>query len=162
MSGALRVRCPESDDACRRRARDTLQLFINALAARYDGYGIANPADPNVPNTLPVLLSRVAPFTWRSDTGATGSSTLLLVDLAPLIADTPSYAYAVVETGDGTTQRFVVSHATAQQLFDTLYEPVPQVELPDWSLPDKPAIDQTYLWNNAVYDNLFVFITPAP
>ena len=162
MSGALRLRCPDGDEDCRARARDTLQLFINALAARYDGYGIANPADPDVPNTLPVLLSRSTPFAWRSDTGATGTSSRLLVDLAPLIADTPSYAYAVVETGDGTTQRFVVSHATARQLFDTLFEPVPQVDLPEWSLPDKPEVGQVYLWNNAFYDNLFVRLSPAP
>jgi hypothetical protein len=162
MSGALQLLCPETDDACRQRVRDDLQLFINALGARYDGYGVANPAQPDVPNTLPVVLSRDVAFNWRSDTGATGTTDVLLVDLAPLIADTPSYAYAVVETGDGTTQRFVVPHGTADQLFKKLYAPVPQVDLPDWTLPDKADIAQTYFWNNAFYDNLFLFITPTP
>jgi hypothetical protein len=162
MSGALQLVCPASDEACRARVRDDLQLFINALGARYDGYGVSNPGQPDVPNTLPVVLSRDVAFNWRSDTGATGTSDVLLVDLAPLIADAPSYAYAVVETGDGTTQRFVVPHGTADQLFKKLYAPVPQVTLPEWDLPDKADIGQVYLWNNAFYDNLFLFITPTP
>ena len=163
MGGALRLRCPENDRSCRAEAADTLQLFINALAGRYDGYGVANPANPDVPNTLPVVLRRDTPFNWRSDTGASGTSKLLLVDLAPLVADTPSWAYAVVETGDGTTQRFVVAHAIARQVFETLYEPTPQVELPDWTLPDKPDISQVYVWNNAFYDDLFAQVaSPAP
>lgn len=162
MSGALQLLCPASDQACRQRVRDDLQLFINALGARYDGYGVSNPSQPDVPNTLPVVLSRDVPFGWRSDMGATGTSDVLLVDLAPLIADTPSYAYAVVETGDGTTQRFVVPHGTADQLFRKLYAPVPQVQLPDWTLPDRPDVGQIYLWDNAFYDNLFLLITPTP
>ena len=162
MGGALQIACPEGDRSCRGLAADQLQLFINALAGRYDGYGIANPANPNVPKTLPVVLRRDTPFTWRSDTGATGLSRLLLVDLAPLVADSPSWAYAVVETGDGTTQRFVVAHATARQLFDTLYEPAPQVELPGWTLPDKPDISQVYVWNNAFYDNIIAQAPSAP
>ena len=162
FNGALRLRCPTGEKTCRNEARDTLTLLINSLTVRYDGYGITNPRRTNVANTLPVRLTREAPFTWRADGGLTGTSDIIVVDLAPLIADSPSYAYAVVDIGDGTSTRFVVPRDTAQQLFDTLYEPAPQVALPTFVLPERPEIGLDYVWNNSNYSNLFLLFTPAP
>ena len=137
-------------------------LFINGLTVRYDGYGIANPRNTSVPNTLPVSLKRDVPFTWQADAGVTGTSDILVVDLAPLVASPPSYAYAVVDLGNGTSTRFVVPHGPAQQLFDTLFEPAPQVDLPTWDLPTRPARGFDYVWNNADYTHLFLSFTPTP
>jgi hypothetical protein len=162
FDGALRLRCPADDKSCRNNARDTLMLFINGLTVRYDGYGIANPRNTDVPNTLPVRLTRSTPFTWLADGGITGTSDIIVVDLAPLVADPPSYAYAVVDIGDGTSTRFVVPRATAQQLFDTLYEPAPQVVLPTVDLPERPEVGIDYVWNDADYSHLFLLFSPTP
>jgi hypothetical protein len=162
FGGALRLRCAPNDQTCRDNARDTAALFISGMTVRYDGYGIANPRNTNVPNTLPVRLTRDQPFTWQADAGMTGTSDIMVVDLAPLLAQPAAYAYAVVDRGDGVAARFVLPRDTAQQLFDTLYEPAPDVALPTFALPIRPDIGVEWVWNNADYSHLFTKFSPAP
>jgi hypothetical protein len=162
FNGALRLRCPADDDPCRQRAAQTTELLLHLFGADYQGYGVVDPSDPDVPNTLPVVLSRDMAFSWDAATGDTGQTTVLVVDLAPLMADPASFAYGVVDSTDGTTFRFVVPNDTAKLLFDTLYEPAPEVTLPPIVGPVLPDPSQVYFWNNADYSHLFIRATPTP
>jgi hypothetical protein len=122
MSGALQL--PARDGRCCARVRDDLQLFINALA-RYDGYGVPTPPSRTCRTRCRSPVRRGVQLA----VGHRGDRQPTLPSIRPLIADTLSYAYAVVERRR-TTQRFVVPTARPTSC-SSAYAPVPQVDLPD-------------------------------
>ncbi len=104
--GALSTNCPPdpADSDCLRRTRDTVRALILTLGGPFGGRGIVNPDDVAVPNTLPLAMERDVPFDWLAQEGATKDLTSKVVlDLAPLMAIEPGFAYAVVESGPGAT-----------------------------------------------------------
>lgn len=125
--GALQVKCPPepADSPCLREALDTVRALTTSLGAPFGGRGIVSPENPIVPNALPVVMSRDVPFAWLAQDGATTDQTgRIVIDLAPLIATTPGFAYAVVDSAAGP-RRFVLPDELARQLLETLYIPNP-------------------------------------
>jgi hypothetical protein len=95
----------------------------------YSGAGIPSTRSLGVANTLPVILTAPRVFAWKQlgNTGETGVTQTAVIDLGPLLANQVSYVYAIVDTADGQTRRFVVDSAFAKQLFDLLYQLPPEM-----------------------------------
>jgi hypothetical protein len=172
LAGALQQKCGPANGQCWIDAADTATQFINTLSATYVGPGIVNPQNPypSFTITLPVELSSTTPFTWQSATGTSGPSSLVVVDLAPLLADQASYAYAVVMPQDNVIPlRFVVPLELAKQLYNILYQPkepeVVPTPPPSWMLPDTPdlQVSPVYTYKLSTYSFTWLSqLTPTP
>lgn len=159
--GALSTKCPpEPGDAeCLRKARDTIRALVLSLGGPFAGRGIVTPSDVAVANTLPLVMTRDVPFDWLAQEGAVKDQTArVAIDLAPLIAMSPGFAYAVVDSAAGP-RRFVLPDELARQLLETLYEinpqmvdPIPTRSFPPIFTPFDPGVLQ---WQ-------FQFASPAP
>jgi hypothetical protein len=161
--GALTPICPPEpeDSPCLRQALDTTQALATSLGGPFGGRGITNPNNTAVEDTLPVVMTRDVPFTWLAQDGtATDETDRLVVDLAPLIAAEPGFAYAVVNTKSGLPRRFVLPDPLARQLLEILYEPNPIMVDP---LPDRtlPPIFRTFDPGFLILPPL-IFATPTP
>lgn len=160
-SGALSTKCPPepADSECLRRARDAIQALVLSLGGPFAGRGIVNPNDVAIQNTLPIVMQRDVPFVWLAEAGAsTDQTSKVAIDLAPLIATTPGFAYAVVDSVQGP-RRFVLPDELARQLLETLYVLNPQMvdqpplrSFPPFFTPFDPGELQ---FN-------FQFVSPAP
>jgi hypothetical protein len=137
---ALRPICPPEpeDSPCLQQALDTIQALATSLEGPFGGRGITNPNNTAVEDTLPIVMTRDVPFRWVAQAGtATDETDRIVVDLAPLIADSPGFAYAVVGTASGLPRRFVLPDPLARQLLETLYDPNPIIvdPMPNRTIP---------------------------
>jgi hypothetical protein len=149
--GALSANCPPepADSDCLRRARQTVEVLVTSLGGPFGGRGIVTPADTAVANTLPIVMSRNVPFDWIAQEGATTDKTARVVlDLAPLLAIEPGFAYAVVESSQGP-RRFVLPDPLARQLLEELYTVNP-------AMVDPPGPTRTIPPKGEIYDNGFL------
>ncbi len=159
--GALSAKCPPepADSDCLRRARDTVRALILSLGGPFGGRGIVTPEDVAVENTLPLVMSRDVPFDWLAENGALKDSTSkVALDLAPLIATTPGFAYAVVDSASGP-RRFVMPDELARQLLETLYTLNPQMIDP---VPVRSFPPFETAFDHGILDYNFQFASPAP
>lgn len=159
--GALSTNCPPdpADSDCLRNARDTVRALVLTLGGPFGGRGIVTPDNVAVPNTLPLAMSRDVPFDWLAQEGAAKDQTSkVVIDLAPLIAVEPGFAYAVVDSASGP-RRFVLPDQLARQLLETLYTINPQMIDP---IPERsfPPLDLVYDPGELVFR--FEFSSPAP
>ncbi len=159
--GALSTKCPPepADSDCLRKARDTVRALILSLGGPFGGRGIVTPDDVAIANTLPLVMSRDVPFDWLAQDGTVKDQTSkVAIDLAPLIATTPGFAYAVVDSAAGP-RRFVLPDELARQLLETLYDLNPQMidPIPVRSFP--PFVTP---FDNGVLQFNFQFVSPAP
>ena len=159
--GALSTKCPPqpADSECLRQARDTVRALITSLGGPFGGRGITTPDDVAIANTLPIVMSRDVPFAWLAQDGSvTDQTSKVAIDLAPLIAMTPGFAYAVVDSAAGP-RRFVLPDELARQLLETLYDLNPQMidPIPVRSFP--PFVTP---FDNGVLQFRFEFASPAP
>jgi hypothetical protein len=137
----LSVRCLATDQACRDRAESAIEVIVgDLLLGPYDGGGLFS-ADDLAPETLPVVGTWQGPFRYKAVGGSLqGTTSKVAIDLAPLLAPTPGFAYAVVEdSSDGQTHRYVIPGAVALALKDLLYEVPPEME-PDATPPPDPCL----------------------
>jgi hypothetical protein len=132
--GALEVKCPPDppDSNCLQNALDNVRALTTSMQGPFGGVGIVNPQNINVPQTLPIVMSRDVPFPFIAQDGAvTDQTDRIVIDLAPLLATPPSFAYAVVDSSAGP-RRFVLPDPLARQLLNILYDPNPgMVENPE-------------------------------
>lgn len=159
--GALNVICPRepADSTCLRRARDTVQALVTSLGGVFGGPGIVNPNDVAIAETLPIVMSRDVPFDWLAQEGAaTDKTSLVVIDLAPLLAIEPGFAYAVVDSSSGP-RRFVLPDGLARQLLDTLYELNPAMVDPG---PTRSLPPTSVRWDQPLLDYRFEFASPTP
>lgn len=159
--GALATKCPPepADSDCLRQARETVRALVLSLGGPFGGRGIVSPDNVSVENTLPIVMSRDAPFDWLAQGGTvTDKTSRVVIDLAPLIAVTPDFAYAVVDSSFGP-RRFVLPDELARQLLEILYVPNPIMVDP---LPTRtiPPFIKTY--DPGFLDFPFLFASPAP
>lgn len=159
--GALQVKCePEpTDSECLDDALNTVRALATTLGGPYGGRGIVNPDDVDQPQTLPVIMSRNVPFPFVAQDGAlTDQTDTIVIDLAPLLATEPAFAYAVVDASTGP-RRFVLPDQLARQLLEVLYDPNPAMVDP---MPTRtiPPFFVNYDPGDLVFD--FEFSTPAP
>jgi hypothetical protein len=160
LGGALTLRCPPQpeDSACRQTALDTVRVLITSLGAPFDGRGIVSVQNINAENAVPVVLARDIPFPWLAQGGATTDQTpRAVIDLAPLLATPPGFAYAVVDSSVGP-RRFVLPDALARQLLETIYEPNPGMVDPA-PVRTLPPFFTTVFQNDITWNFL---ATPAP
>jgi hypothetical protein len=125
--GALSVNCePEpTDSECFQNALDNVRALTTSMQGPFGGGGIVNPLNTDVPQTLPVVMSRDVAFPFIAQDGAVQDQTeRIVIDLAPLLATPPSFAYAVVDSSAGP-RRFVLPDPLARQLLAILYVPNP-------------------------------------
>jgi hypothetical protein len=158
----LSVRCLATDQACRDRAESAIEVIVgDLLLGPYDGGGLFS-ADDLAPETLPVVGTWQGPFRYKAVGGSLqGTTSKVAIDLAPLLAPTPGFAYAVVEdSSDGQTHRYVIPGAVALALKDLLYEVPPEME-PDATPPPDPCLRCEVL-NEGVFTQRFVKVTPSP
>ena len=111
---------------CYETAIATLTTMAGELGAAYGGDGVVN-RDNKVGDvlTVPLIVDREGPFSWTTQDGAaTGDTRYVVVDLAPLIASEPGFAYAVVQrsAGDTPAARFLVNDELAHALLETIYD----------------------------------------
>ena len=161
MGGALSLRCPPqpADAPCLRDALDTVRALATTLGGPYGGRGIVSTANLNAPNTLPIQMFRDVPFAWLAQNGsATDVTDRIVLDLAPLLASPPGFAYAVVDSAAGP-RRFVLPDELARQLLETLYEPNPVMVDP---LPTRtrPPFDVVFDPGELFYP--FLLSSPSP
>jgi hypothetical protein len=159
--GALSVKCPRepADSVCLSRARDTVQSLVTSLGGPFGGRGIVNPNDVAIADTLPIVMSRDVPFDWLAQGGAaTDKTSLVVMDLAPLLAIEPGFAYAVVDSSIGP-RRFVLPDELARQLLETLYEMNPAMVDPGPTRSLPPITDR---WDQPLLDYRFEFASPTP
>jgi hypothetical protein len=159
--GALSTKCPPQppDSDCLRKARDTVRALLTSLGGPFGGRGITTPDDVAVQNTLPIVMTRDVPFAWLAQAGAvTDQTSKVAIDLAPLIAMTPGFAYAVVDSAAGP-RRFVLPDELARQLLDTLYQLNPQMVDPP-PLRSIPPIFTPFDPGTLQFN--FQFASPAP
>jgi hypothetical protein len=159
--GALSVLCPRepADSVCLGRARDTVQSLVTSLGGTFGGPGIVNPNDVAIAETLPIVMSRDVPFVWRAQDGAaTDATSLVAIDLAPLLAIEPGFAYAVVESSIGP-RRYVLPDGLARQLLETLYTLNPAMVDPG---PTRSLPPTSEKWNQPKLDYPFEFTSPTP
>ena len=159
--GALSVNCPPQpkDSNCLKQALDTVRALTTSLGGPYGGRGIVNPADTAVAQTLPVIMSRDVAFPFVAQDGAvTDQTPTIVIDLAPLLASPPGFAYAVVDSSVGP-RRFVLPDPLARQLLDILYTPNPDMVNP---MPSRsiPPFFVNFDPGDLVFD--FQFSTPTP
>jgi hypothetical protein len=159
--GALSVNCPPepADSNCLREALDTVRVLATSLGGPFGGRGIVSPQNTNVPQTLPVVMSRDVPFPFIAQDGAvTDQTDRIVIDLAPLLATTPAFAYAVVDSSAGP-RRFVLPDQLARQLLETLYTPNPDMVDP---MPTRtiPPFFVNFDPGDLQYD--FEFTRPTP
>jgi hypothetical protein len=132
--GALQVKCePQPTDSdCLKNALDNVRALTTSMKGPFGGAGIVSPQNTNVAQTLPVVMSRDVPFPFIAQDGAlTDQTDRIVIDLAPLLASPPSFAYAVVDSSAGP-RRFVLPDELAKQLLNVLYNPNPvMVASPD-------------------------------
>lgn len=158
----LSVRCLATDQACRDRAESAIEVIVgDLLLGPYDGGGLFS-ADDLAPETLPVVGTWQGPFRYKAVGGSLqGTTSKVAIDLAPLLAPTPGFAYAVVEdSSDGQTHRYVIPGAVALALKDLLYEVPPAME-PDATPPPDPCL-RCQVLNEGVFTQKFVKVTPSP
>ena len=137
--GALAVNCPPQprNSNCLKQALDTVRALTTSLGGPYGGRGIVSPTDTSVAQTLPVIMSRDVAFPFVAQDGAvTDQTPTIVIDLAPLLASPPGFAYAVVDSSVGP-RRFVLPDQLARQLLDILYTPNPDMvnPMPSRSIP---------------------------
>ena len=159
--GALAVKCPPDppDSACLQDALDTVRALTTTLGGPFGGRGITNPDNVAVAQTLPVVMSRDVPFTFVAQDGSLQDQTdKIVIDLAPLLATTPAFAYAVVDSSAGP-RRFVLPDQLARQLLETLYDPNPVMVDP---MPDRTIPPMFVNYDPGVLQFDFEFSTPAP
>jgi hypothetical protein len=159
--GALSTKCPPepADSDCLRRARDTVRALVLSFGGPFGGRGIVTPDDIAVANTLPLVMSRDVPFDWLAADGSVKDTTSkVAIDLAPLIAVTPGFAYAVVDSALGP-RRFVLPDELARQLLETLYDLNPQMIDPG-PMRSLPPIFTPF--DPGVLEFNFQFVSPAP
>ena len=159
--GALAVNCPPKpkDSDCLRQALDTVRALATSLGGPFGGRGIVSPQDTAVAQTLPVILSRDVPFPFVAQDGAvTDQTPEIVIDLAPLLANPPGFAYAVVDSSVGP-RRFVLPDQLARQLLEILYTPNPNMVEP---MPSRsiPPFFVNFDPGDLVFD--FQFSTPTP
>jgi hypothetical protein len=130
LGGALELKCPPEplNSVCRLEALQTVDAIRNQFGAQYDGAGIVSTTNTRpstgIP-TVPITLARDVPFDWLAQGGTvTDQSSRAVIDLAPLVATPPGFAYVVVDSTTGP-RRFVVSDGLARQLLSLLYEENP-------------------------------------
>lgn len=159
--GALTATCPPepADSTCLRRARDTVQALVTSLGGIFGGSGIVNPNDVAIAETLPIVMSRDVPFDWLAQEGtATDKTSLVVIDLAPLLAIEPGFAYAVVDSSIGP-RRFVLPDQLARQLLERLYTINPAMADPGPTRSLPPTSDR---WDQPLLDYRFEFASPTP
>jgi hypothetical protein len=159
--GALSVKCPPEPAGapCLQEALDTVRALTTTLGGLYGGRGIVNPDNTAVAQTLPVIMSRDQPFPFIAQEGSvTDQTDKIVIDLAPLLATTPSFAYAVVDSSAGP-RRFVLPDQLARQLLETLYDPNPAMVDP---MPDRTIPPVFLNYDPGVLQWDFVFSTPPP
>jgi hypothetical protein len=99
------------------------------------------------------------PFVWRAQDGAaTDATSLVAIDLAPLLAIEPGFAYAVVESSIGP-RRYVLPDGLARQLLETLYTLNPAMVDPG---PTRSLPPTSEKWNQPKLDYPFEFTSPTP
>jgi hypothetical protein len=161
-SGALAVKCPPKpkDSQCLKDALDTVRALTTSLAGPFGGRGIVSTENTLVENSLPVVMTRDVPFPWVAGGGSvTDQTPTIVIDLAPLIATPPGFAYAVVDSAAGP-RRFVLPDELARQLLETLYTPNPDM-VPPIELRTPPP--DTLVYDPGVLQfPIFVLNTPAP
>jgi hypothetical protein len=143
LQGGLSLSCLATDQACRDRAENLIELIMrDLLLGPYEGGGLVSVGDI-APGTLPVVGTWPGQFQYKAE-GRTvvGLTRKIAIDLAPLFAQTPEgtpgFAYAVVEDSADGTHRYVIPSATAMQLKNMLYEVPPEME-PDATPPPDPC-----------------------
>jgi hypothetical protein len=126
----------EPGSACYTAVVETIRSMLTNLGGPYGGVGVPSPAVLEVANvmTLPILMERDVVFPWRSQTGVVDQTDAVVIDLAPLIANERSFAYAVVNSSIGP-QRFVLGDDLANQLLATMYTVSPDMTGPVRTLP---------------------------
>jgi hypothetical protein len=160
--GALAVKCPPEppDSQCLKDALDNVRALTTSMQGPFGGGGIVNPQNTSVAKTLPIVMSRDVPFAFIAQDGQLQDQTdRIVIDLAPLLATPPSFAYAVVDSAAGP-RRFVLPDALARQLLNILYDPNPSMvaspepgrTIPPFFTPFNPG--------DLVFQ--FQFSTPAP
>ena len=159
--GALSVNCPPqpTNSNCLKQALDTVRALTTSLGGPYGGRGIVNPDDTAVAQTLPVIMSRNIAFPFIAQDGAvTDQTPTIVIDLAPLLANPPGFAYAVVDSSAGP-RRFVLPDQLARQLLEILYTPNPDMVNP---MPSRsiPPFFVNFDPGDLVFD--FQFSTPSP
>ena len=161
--GALGEKCPPepADSACLQTARDTARALILSLGGPFEGRGIVATTNLSVENTytLPVVIDRDVPFPWLAQGGTTTDETgSAVIDLAPLIAVEPGFAYAVVDSAAGP-RRFVLPDQLARQLLETLYDLNPSMVDPGPMRSFPPFFE---VYDPGILQFNFEFATPAP
>ncbi|HET9346763.1 MAG TPA: hypothetical protein VFO05_13800 [Candidatus Limnocylindrales bacterium] len=159
--GALSVKCPPdpADAPCLREALDTVRALTTTLGGPFGGRGIVNPDNTAVAQTLPVIMSRDVPFPFIAQEGSvTDQTDKIVIDLAPLLATEPAFAYAVVDSSAGP-RRFVLPDQLARQLLETLYDPNPVMVDP---MPTRTIPPVFFNYDPGVLQFDFEFSTPPP
>lgn len=159
--GALSVNCPPDppDSDCLRQALDTVRALTTSLGGPFGGRGIVSPQDTAVANTLPVVMTRDVPFPFiAQDGGVTDQTDRIVIDLAPLLATEPAFAYAVVDSSAGP-RRFVLPDQLARQLLETLYTPNPIMVDP---MPTRTIPPFFVNYDPGILQYNFEFTRPTP
>jgi hypothetical protein len=159
--GALSVKCPPqpADSQCLRDALDTVRALTTSLGGPFGGRGIVSTENLAAADTLPIVMSRDQPFPWLAQEGAvTDQTSRVVIDLAPLLATSPGFAYAVVESAAGP-RRFVLPDQLARQLLETLYDPNPVMVNP---MPERTLPPFFVQYDPGLLDWQFQFVTPSP
>jgi hypothetical protein len=160
--GALSVVCdPQpAGSECLQDALDNVRALTTGMQGPYGGGGIVNPLNTDVPQTLPVIMSRDVAFPFIAQEGAVQDQTdRIVIDLAPLLATPPSFAYAVVDSSAGP-RRFVLPDPLARQLLGILYVPNPVMVATPEPGRTVPPFFTPFDPGQLVFD--FEFVRPAP
>lgn len=157
----LSLRCPATDQACRDRAGGAIEVIIGQLLlGPYEGGGLFRTEDVD-PQTLPVLGTWQGPFPYKAVGGdEQGTTSKVAIDLAPLLAQNPGSAYAVVEDLDGLRHRYVIPAGAATALKDILYLVSPQMEPDATPAPDPNPRDRVF--NEGLVLRDFFEASPSP
>lgn len=110
----LAPRC-DTDSTCMDAAFARLEAALSRLGQRADNREIDHPNEPLPEDRLAVTFERDPMIEWRTDTGVSGSSARVVVDL------TDSSPYVVVAPGQG----FELDPADAAAIRDALFVAAP-------------------------------------
>lgn len=165
LGNGLAIRCAPDDTTCRNQAKQTIRTIVNELANPYSGAGLTSTRLLDVPQTLPVVLAASRDFPWRKLDGSESDvTTRAVIDLGPLLAQPPSFVYAVVDSQGGqVTRRFVIDPAVATQLFQLLYQLPPEMGDPTAATPPPGmTLNDQIVVDSINWDFAWVLQTPTP
>jgi hypothetical protein len=152
LGASLQLKCPKGQP-CRREVKQRIKTMAGEFLNPYTGDGIQSTTSVSSDKSLPVLIVADRPIPWSTaDQAQTGETSRVVVDLGPMLGGAQAgVVYAVVDTAEGTTRRFVVDPGAAEGLFNDVYQvvdiapPVAVTPAPDIGLDQ--TIVGAWLWD---------------